>query len=144
MSFLKTKQLQAVCPLHAPTILPRLLLFCTNHLVEVCTAARAKLPCAQLVKRAALLSEKPPLNCGSHWHKIFLFFLLKLSFGSFCTFFFCFVWKFPSRFSNMEFATEANFLACRSEVWFVLLVLSVLFGIQTPALHQQLRHSKTK
>lgn len=127
MSFLKTKQLQAVCPLHAPTILPRLLLFCTNHLVEVCTAARAKLPCAQLVKRAALLSEKPPLNCGSHWHKIFLFFLLKLSFGSFCTFFlFCLeislqVFKYGvcyrGKFSGLSVRSVIRAISAFSAIW---------------------------
>lgn len=143
MSFLKTKQLQAVCPLHAPTILPRLLLFCTNHLVEACTAARGQTPmCSAGEKSRNLPSGKPPLNRGSHWRKIF-FFVLKLSFGSFCTFFF-FALKFPSKFSNMEFAPEAKFLACQLEVWLVLLVLSALFRIQTPVLHEQPRYNNTK
>lgn len=44
----------------------------------------------------------------------------------------------------MEFATEAKLLACQSEVWLVILVLSVLFRIQTSALHEQLRHNNTK
>lgn len=103
----------------------------------------AKLPCAQLVKRAGLLPGKPPLNPGSHWSKIFFFFT-ETQLWIILYVFFCFVWKFPSKFSNMEFATDTKFLACWSEVWLVLLVFSVLFRIQTPVLHKQPRNNNTK
>lgn len=143
MSFLKTKQLQAVCPLHAPTILPRLLLFCTNHLVEARTAARGQTPmCSAGEKSRNLPLGKPPLNRGSHWRKIF-FFVLKLSFGSFCTFFlFCFEISLQVFKHGVCFRGKISGLSV--EVWLVLLVLSVLFRIQTPVLHEQPRYNNTK
>lgn len=82
MSFLKTKQLQAVCPLHAPTILPRLLLFCTNHLVE------RGMHCSQGPNSHCSAGEKSRSSCKKAstqlWISLmqnFLLFLLKLSFG---------------------------------------------------------------
>lgn len=110
MSFLKTKQLQAVCPLHAPNVLPRLSLVCLNHLVEVCTAAKGKTPiCSTGEKRRSSLRKAFTQPWITPTPNSFFFFCTKTQFWMILYFFVCLFWNFPPCFQIWSLLKRSNF-----------------------------------